>query len=109
MTLAQGFLGGSGGKHSICIVEDLVSITGLGRSPGEGNDYPLQHSCLENSKDRGGWQVTVHGVTELTRLSSQPLDPTETCCRNGLGGVPELRYRTCRLKFLSSAGTSVSA
>ena len=36
-------------------------IPGLGRSPGEGNGYPLQYSCLENSMDRGAWQATVHG------------------------------------------------
>ena len=49
---------------------DLGLIPGLGRSPGEENGYPLQYSCLENSKDRGAWQVTVHGVTKSqTRLS----------------------------------------
>ena len=39
-------------------------IPGLGRSPGVGNGNPLQYSCLENSMDKGAWQVTVHGVTE---------------------------------------------
>ena len=37
----------------------------LGRSPGVGNGNPIQYSCLENSMDRGAWQGTVHGVTEL--------------------------------------------
>ena len=41
----------------------LGSIPGLGKSPGEGNSYPLQYSCLENSMDRGAWQAVVHGVT----------------------------------------------
>ena len=41
------------------------SIPGSGRSSGEGNGYPLQYSCLENSMDRGAWQATVHRVTEL--------------------------------------------
>ena len=41
---------------------DVSSITGSGRSPGEGNGYPLQDSCLENSMDRGDWWVTVHEV-----------------------------------------------
>ena len=51
-------------------IQDLGLIPGLGRSPGEGNGYPLQYSCLENTKDRGIWKVTVHGVTKsLTRLS----------------------------------------
>ena len=36
------------GKKSSCNMEDLGLIPGLGRSPGEGNDYPLQYSCLEN-------------------------------------------------------------
>ena len=35
-----------------------------GRSPGEGNGYPFQYSCLKNSMDRGVGQATVHGVTE---------------------------------------------
>ena len=41
---------------------DLDSIPGSGRSPGEGNGYPLQYSCLENSMDRGAWQAM--GMTE---------------------------------------------
>ena len=39
------------GKESACNAEDLGSIPGLGRSPGEGNGYPLQYSGLENSMD----------------------------------------------------------
>ena len=50
--------------------EDLGSIPGLGRSPGEGNGNPLQCSCLENPMDRGAWWATVRGVTKSwTRLS----------------------------------------
>ena len=37
-------------------------IPGLGRSPGEGNDYSLQNSGLENSIDKGAWQAIVHGA-----------------------------------------------
>jgi len=37
-------------------------MPGSGRSPGEGNDDPLQYSCLGNPKDRGAWQAIVHGV-----------------------------------------------
>ena len=33
-------------------------------SPGEGNNTPLQCSCLENLKDRGAWGAAVHGVTK---------------------------------------------
>ena len=43
----------------------MGSISGSGRPPGERNGNPLQYSCLENSMDRGAWQATVHGVTEL--------------------------------------------
>ena len=39
---------------------DAGSITGSGRSPGEGNGYPLQYSCLKNPTDRGTWGVVVH-------------------------------------------------
>ena len=45
-------------------VGDLDFICGSGRPPGEGNGYPLQYSCLENSVGRGDWQATVHGVTK---------------------------------------------
>jgi len=45
------FPGGSAGKESTWNVGDLGSIPGLGRSSGEGNGYPLQYSCLQNSKD----------------------------------------------------------
>ena len=62
------------GKESACNLGDPGSILRLGRSPGEGNGYPLQFSCLENSMDRGAWWVTVHGVTKSrTRLSYFPL------------------------------------
>ena len=60
-----GFAGGSDGKESAFNARDLGSILGLGRSPGEGNSYPLQYSCLENSMDRGDCQATVLLVSEL--------------------------------------------
>ena len=47
------FPGGSDGKASACNAGDPGSIPGSGRSPGEGNGNPLQHSCLENPIDRG--------------------------------------------------------
>ena len=39
-------------------------IPGLGQSPGEGNGNPLWYYCLENSKDRGAWCATVHGIAK---------------------------------------------
>ena len=47
-----------GSKESAYNPGDLGSIPGSGRSPGEGNGYPLQYSCLENSMDRGAWEAT---------------------------------------------------
>ena len=52
-------IGGSDGKESACNAGDPGSISGLGRSPGEGNSSPLQYSCLENPMDRGAWEAIV--------------------------------------------------
>ena len=56
------FPGGSDGKESTSNAGNLGLIPGLGRSPRDGNGYPLQYSCLQNSMDRGAWWATVHGV-----------------------------------------------
>ena len=48
----KGLTCGSDSKESACNAGDPGSILGLGRSPGEGNGYPLQYTCLENSIDR---------------------------------------------------------
>jgi len=57
--ILMGFPGGSDGKEFACNAGDLGSVPGLGRSPREGNGYPLQYSSLENCMDS-----TVHGVTK---------------------------------------------
>ena len=82
-----GFPSDSDGKESVCNAGDLGLIPGLGRSPEDGNGYPLQYSglensirggngtplqysCLENPMDGGAWWAAVHGVTKSrTRLS----------------------------------------
>ena len=57
-------------KNPPACAGDAGSISGSGRSPGEGNGNPLQYSCLENPTDRGAWRATIHGVAESqTRLS----------------------------------------
>ena len=56
----EGFPAGSDGKEFTHSVGDLGLIPELGRSPGEGNDNPLQYSCLGHPTDRGAWQATVH-------------------------------------------------
>ena len=68
--ISLGFPGGSDGKESACNAGDAGLIPELGRSPEEGNDCPLQYSCLENSKDKEACWATVHGVTKSwTQLS----------------------------------------
>ena len=54
-----GFPGSSAGKESTFNAGDLGSILGLGKSPGEGNNYSLQYSGLENSMD-----YIIHGVAK---------------------------------------------
>ena len=55
------FSGGSVAKNQPTNAGDMGLILGLGRVSGEGNGYPLQYSCQENSMDRGAWSATVHG------------------------------------------------
>ena len=69
-TRLWGFSGVSDNKESACNAGDLGSIPGSGRSPGEGNGYPLQCSCSENSMDRGAWRTTYGpgGCKELDTI-----------------------------------------
>ena len=66
LTAVQGFPGSSVGKESTCDAEDLGSIPGLGRSPGEGKGYPLQYS---------GWPKEFHGL--YSPYSLKESDTTE--------------------------------
>ena len=54
----------SDSKESAYSAEDLGSIPGSGRRPGEVNGNPLQYSCLENSMDREAWVAIVHAVAK---------------------------------------------
>ena len=60
----MGFPGGSAVKNPPANAGDMSLIPGLGRSPGEGNDSPLQHSCLGNPMHRGAWSAALHGVAK---------------------------------------------
>ena len=72
----MGFPRSSVSKASACNAGDLGSNCESGRSPGEGNDNPLQYSCLENSMNRGAWQATVHGVARVGHdLATKPQPP----------------------------------
>ena len=69
-TYKVGFPGGSDGKGSACNIEVPRSISRSERFPGEGNDYPLQYSCLENPMDMGAWWAKVHRLAKSwTQLS----------------------------------------
>ena len=60
----MGFPGGPDSKESACKAGNLGSIPGSGRSPGEGDGYPVPYSCLENSVERGACQAIVHGIAK---------------------------------------------
>ena len=62
--LSLGFPDGSVIKNLPANAGDVGLIPVSGRAPEEGNDNPLQYSCLGNPKYRGTWQATVHGVVE---------------------------------------------
>ena len=69
-----GFPGGSVVKNLPVDAGDAGSIAWSGRCPGGGHGNSIQYSCMENSKDRGGWQATIHGVAE----SRKPLGDLTT-------------------------------
>ena len=68
------FPGGSAGKESTCNVGDLGLILRLGRSPGEGNSYPLEYPGRKNS-DRGAWWATQSMGRKVSDATGQ--DTTE--------------------------------
>ena len=76
LALPQTWSYGSAIKNLPANAGDLGLIPGLGRSPEEGNDNPLEYSCLGNSMDRGAWQATVHRVAKESdttwQLSNNP-------------------------------------
>ena len=85
-------------KESACNASDRGLIPGSGRSPEEGNGNPFQYSCLENSRNRGAWQVTVQGVARIRHnLATKP----PSCGHLG-PGPPQLKSaaprasQTCR-------------
>ena len=67
----MGFPGGSVVKNPPTKAGDMGLIPGSGRSPGEGNNNPLQYSCLGNPMDRGARWATVHGVTKESDTTQQ--------------------------------------
>jgi len=76
-----GFPGDSDGKESACHSGDPGLIPWSEKSPGEGNAYSLQYSCLENPMDRGAWRATVHGDGGLLAKSYPTLVTLWTVAR----------------------------
>ena len=92
----SGFPCDSAGKESTCNVGDLGSIPWLGRSPGEGNGYPLQYSDLENSMD-----CIVHGVTKSwTPLSDFDFHSSSVHLLINLSGCSITLTHDCRARSL---------
>ena len=77
----KGFSDGSVSKESACKAGELGSIPGLGRSPAEGNGYPIQYSGPETSIETGAWQDTVHWVVK----SWTQLNDFHVCVLQGVG------------------------
>ena len=78
---------------------DAGLIPGLGKFPGEGHGYPLQYSCLESPRDRGGWQATVHGVAELDTAEA-----TWRTCTHRVGSLQSLREDLSHTSLPASDG-----
>ena len=72
----KDFPGDSDGKESTCNAGDLGLIPRSGRSPGEGNSYPLQYSCFKNSIDRVAWQATYNPWDHKESDTTKPLTLT---------------------------------
>ena len=84
------FPGGLDSKESVCNARGPGSVSGWGRSSGEGNGYSLQYSCLENSMNREAWCAT-------SSWSCKELDTTERLTCSFFPSLDQLRSRTSQL------------
>ena len=103
-----GFPGGSDTIETSCNAGDLGSIPGSGRSLGEGNDFPLQYSCLENSMDRGAWWATIH---RLQRVRHNYATNTHThTLKNAVSGARGLSHSSLPriFSFVALLGPTVA-
>ena len=87
-----GFPGGASGKEPACQFrrcKHTGSIPELVRTPGEGYSNPLQYSCLENPKDRGAWQATVHEVAKSETGLTLSFCSTDHCLLPACWEMPQ--------------------
>ena len=99
-------------------IRDMGSMSGLERSPGEGNGNLLHYSCLENSMDRGAWWVTTHGVSQarileqvaisFSRGSSRPREGSPVSCVSCIGRLI-LHHWTLGSPIPSTAAATAAA
>ena len=91
---SEGFPGVSVVRNLPADAGDANLISGLGRSPGEGNGTLLQYSCLENPMVRGAWWAAVHGVTNSQtwlRLNDNSNEILTWTCINNSGYLSHLK------------------
>ena len=74
--MAQSIKNPQAMQKTSCNAADLVSVSGLGRYPGEGNGNPFQYSCLGNLTDKGPWQAKVFGVARVGHNLTTKPSPT---------------------------------
>ena len=83
-SLALGLPCWLSGNESACQCRRRRFDLWLGRSPEEGNDNPLQYSCLGNTMDRGTWQATIHGIARVGHnLMTKPSPCSNKPCGQG--------------------------
>ena len=85
-------------KNLPAMQETQVSISRSGRFPEEGNGYPFQCFCLENSTDRGTWWAEVHGVTRSQTQLSNTATHTHTQTQATKLGLYSYKMKTARVQ-----------
>ena len=78
------FPGGLEGKEFTCNAGDVGSIPGSERSPGEGNGYPFQYSCLENSRDREACLFKILNIKETSPTLYMSFAPSSSLFISGV-------------------------
>ena len=87
-------------EKNLPAMRETGSISGSGRSPGEGNGYLLKYSCLENPIDRGAWWATQSmGSREADTTERLTLSLLSMCIKRLINEQYALFFLFC-LSFL---------